>query len=56
MKNHPFISVPCMAYNLMVKVHYTCKYLRSIRETQRINREVGAKGSVEQIVAQRTET
>lgn len=40
--------VPCMAYNWVVKVHYTHKYLRSIREAQRINREVGAKESVKQ--------
>lgn len=32
----------------MVKVHYTRWYLRSIRETQSINREVGAEGSVKQ--------
>ena len=32
----------------MVKVHYTRKYLRSIREAQRINSDVRAKGSVEQ--------
>jgi len=32
----------------VVKVHYTRRYLRSIREAQRINSDVGAKGSVKQ--------
>ena len=31
-----------------MKVHYTRWYLRSIGETQSINREVGAEGSVKQ--------
>ena len=40
----------------MVEVHYTRKYLRSIKESQRINSDVRTKGSVKQNRAQRTET
>lgn len=32
-----FCGVPCMAYIYLVKVHYTRKYLRSIREIQCIS-------------------
>ena len=31
-----------------MKVQYTRRYRRSVREAQSINREVGAEGSVEQ--------
>ena len=31
-----------------MKVPYTRRYQRSVREVQRINREIGAEGSMEQ--------